>query len=227
MNSTMEKTDVQLKTDVLLELEYEPSVKVTDIGVLVHDGTVTLNGYATTYGEKWEARRAAERVAGVKAIADEIEVKLPQSLRRTDGEIATAAINQLDFSTIVPKNAIKVTVSEGWITLEGEVEWWYQKNAAGNLVHHLFGVKGISNMVSIVPKVTATKVETDIKSAFQRSALLDANKIEVKIDGNQVVLRGKVRNYDEREEAARVAWSAPGIFSVDNQIKVKWSVAHA
>jgi osmotically-inducible protein OsmY len=226
MTNIVERTDTELKTNVLSELKYEPSVKVTDIGVLVKDGTVTLNGYATSYDERWEAVRAVKRVAGVKAIADDIEVKFPDSFRRTDGDIATAVAHQIDCSTVIPKGTVKVTVREGWITLDGEVEWWYQKNIAEQVVQHLSGVKGVSNLISLAQpklKLTKTEVETAIKSAFKRNALLDAKKIEVETSGSDVVLRGKVRNYAEREEAERVAWSAPGVFSVDNQLTVNWS----
>lgn len=221
MNSTIEKTDAELKTDVLSELKYEPSVKITDIGVLVKDGTVTLNGYATSYVEKGEAVRAVKRIAGVKAIADDIEVNLPGSLHRTDGDIAAAA-SQIDWSTTIPLGTIDITVREGWITLEGEVEWWQQKIAAGNVVHYLSGVKGVSNLISLKPKLTTTEVEKAIESAFKRNALLDANKVHVETSGNEVILRGNVRNFTELEEAERVAWAAPGVFSVDNQITVKW-----
>jgi len=223
MKSNIKKTDTELKKDVLAELKYEPSVKVTDIGVLVNDGAVTLNGYASTYGEKWDAVRAAKRVAGVKAIADDIEVKLPDSPRRTDGDIAAAAANQIDWSTTIPTGTIEVAVREGWITLEGEVEWWYQKDAAENAVRYLAGVKGVSNLITIKPKVASAEVATAIKSAFERNALLDANKIQVETSGNKVVLRGKVRNHAERDEAERAAWGAPGVWSVDNKLKVAWS----
>jgi osmotically-inducible protein OsmY len=223
MKSNITKSDTELKKDVLAEFEYEPGVNVTDIGVLVKDGAVTLNGYATSYGEKWDAVRVAKRVAGVKAIADDIEVKLPGSQRRTDGDIAAAAAHQINWSTTIPSGTVEVTVREGWITLEGEVEWWYQKNAAENVVLHLAGVKGVSNLITIKPKLVPAEIETVIKSAFERNALLDAKKIQVETSGNKVVLRGKVRNHAEREEAERAAWAAPGVFSVDNQLKVEWS----
>lgn len=223
MKSNAEKTDTQLQADVLAELKYEPSVKVTDIGVLVKDGVVTLNGYATTFSEKWGAVRSAKRVAGVKAIADDIEVKLSNSLGRTDGEIAAAAANQIEWSWTVPTKSVQVTVREGWITLEGQVEWWYQKDAAESAVRHLSGVTGVSNSITIKPILTSAKVETDIKAAFERNALVDAKRIHAETSGNKVVLRGKVPNYAERDEAERVAWAAPGVFSVDNQLTVQWA----
>ena len=174
MQRTIEKTDTELQKDVMSELKYDPSVKVSDIGVLAKNGTVTLNGYATSYIEKWEAVHATKRVAGVKAIADDIEIQLPASYHRTDTDIAAAAINQIEWSTTIPNGTVQATVRNGWITLDGEVEWWYQKNAAGSLVKQMAGVKGVTNSISISPKVTKHEVETDIKAAFKRSAMLDA-----------------------------------------------------
>ena len=224
MKSDLKKTDLELKTDVLAELRYEPGVEVTDIGVLVKDGAVTLNGFVTSYGERWDAVRATKRVAGVIAIADDMEVKLPNSVRRTDGEIAATAANQINWSsTTIPPEGIQVTVREGRISLEGEVEWWYQKSSAETAVQHLAGVKGVTNLITIKPKLSPANIETDIQSAFKRNALFDAKKIEVEASGNKVILRGTVRNYGELEEAERVAWAAPGVYSVDNQIKVDCS----
>jgi osmotically-inducible protein OsmY len=217
-----QKSDTQLKTDVLAELQYEPSVKVTDIGVLVKNGTVTLNGYVASYGERWNALRATKRVAGVRAIADDIEVKLQDSTRRTDGDIATAAANQINWSsTTVPPEGIAVTVQEGRITLEGEVEWWYQKIGAEKAVQHLSGVKSVNNMITIKPKLAPVEIEKAIKSAFERNALLDASTVQVETSGNKVTLRGIVRSHTEREEAERVAWAAGGVCLVDNQIEVQ------
>ena len=230
MNNTIEKTDLELKDDVLAELKYEPIVKVTDIGVLVKNGTVTLNGYVSSYVEKLEAVQAVKRIAGVKAIADDIEIQLPASYHRTDGDIATAATNQINWATLIPPGTVRVTVREGLITLEGEVEGWFQKNVAANVVRHLLGVKGVSNRLSLTPPlkmnieptVKPVAVERAIKSAFKRSAVVDANKIRVETNGGNVELFGNVRNLAEREEAERAAWAAPGVFSVDNQLTVKW-----
>jgi osmotically-inducible protein OsmY len=223
MSTITIKSDTEIKNDVLSELRYEPRVKVTDIGVLVKDGTVTLNGFATSYGEKWDAVKAVKRIGGVKAIADDIEVKFPESLRRNDGDIATAAANQIEWSTTIPQGSVQVTVSEGRITLEGQVEWWYQKDAAEDGVRYLAGVNRVFNLITIKPKVTPAKIEAAIEAAFERSAVLDAKKIEIETSGNKVTLTGKVRNYTERDEAERVAWAAPGVYSVDNQLAVEWS----
>lgn len=222
MKTIEEKTDIDIQNDVLMELRYEPTVQVTDIGVLVKDGTVTLNGFATSYGEKIGAVRAAKRVTGVNGIADDIKVKLPNSWEREDGDIAAAASNQIDWSTAVPKGAVKVTVRNAWITLEGEVEWWYQKNDAETGVRHLIGVKGVTNLITIKPRLVVIDIKTAIEAAFERNATIDSDQVEVEVAGNRVTLSGKVRNYAERDEAERVAWAAPGVLSVDNEITVEW-----
>jgi len=225
MNTTMNKVvgDVDLKNDILSELKYEPGVKTSDIGVLVKDGTVTLNGFTSSYWEKANAVRAAKRVVGVNAIADDIQVKLPGSFNRTDGDIASAAAQQIKWSPTIPVDKVKVTVRDGWLTLEGEVEWWFEKNAAENAVHYLMGVKGVSNSISIKPKLSAIAIESDIHAAFKRSAMLDANEVAVSTSGNTVTLRGEVRTFAERDEVDRIAWAAPGVMLVVNELTVKWS----
>ena len=223
MRAAIEKTDTEIKTQVLSELKYEPNVKATDIGVLVKDGTVTLNGYATSYGEKWDAVRAAKRVAGVNGIADDIEVKLSDSYHRNDGDIAAAAANQINWTTSVPEGTVNVIVREGRVVLEGEVEWWFQKNDAEKAVQHLSGIKMVTNLINIKPKLMPVEVERDIKLAFERNALVDAKNIHVETSGNKVILRGNVRNWAERDEAERAAWASSGVSSVDDQLKVVWS----
>jgi osmotically-inducible protein OsmY len=225
MNTVTKPTinDADIKNSVLAELKYEPSVKSSDIGVLVHNGTVTLNGCATSYWEKLNAVRAAKRVAGVNGIADEIEVKLPSTVTHSDSDIASSASHQLKWSPSVPEDAIKVTVHDGWITLEGDVEWWYQKNAAENATEFLYGVKGVHNHIHIKPTLSANSIEKDIESAFKRSAVLDANEVAVSTSGSQVTLRGKVRTHGEKFEAERAAWAAPGVNSVKNELTVNWS----
>jgi len=223
MKTIAEKSDTELKNDVLAELTFEPGVNIADIGVLVKDGAVTLNGFTTNYGEKWNAVSATKRVAGVRAIADDIVVKLPDELLRTDGDIAAAAANQLGWFTSIPVGAVKITVRQGWITLEGELAWGYQKSDAQDKVQGLAGVKGVTNLIAVKSKLSAADVKDDIESAFKRSALLDAENITVETSAHKVTLHGKVRNHAERDEAERVAWSAAGVWSVDNQIDVKWS----
>jgi len=216
------KTDVQIKTDVLSELKYEPAVKVTDIGVLVKDGIVTLTGCTGSHGEKRHALQAAKRVAGVKGLADQITVKLAEPHRRSDADIAAAAVHQIEWSTTIPKGTTKITVHDGWITLEGEVEWWYQKNAAENVMHYMVGVNGIKNLITIKPFISATDVQQAISAAFARSAMLDAKKITVETAGSKVIISGMVANSAERDEAERVAWAAPGVISVVNNISLEW-----
>jgi len=222
MKTSVEKSDEELKIDVLAELEFDPSVKVSDIGVLVKHGTVTLNGYATSYGERFAAVRSAKRVAGVKGIADDIEVKLSDSSRRTDGDIAAAAVDQINRNSTIPKGIAQVTVRDGWITLQGEFEGWHEKNAVESAVQHLAGVKGVSNLITLKSTVASVDLESVIKAALERNVVLDADKIQVEASGSSVTLLGKVRNYTEREEAELTAWRATGVCSVDNQLEVEW-----
>ncbi len=222
MLNTIQKTDAQLKADVLSELEYEPSVKVTDIGVLVKDGTVALNGYATSYGEKIAAVRAVRRIAGVKGIADDIQVQLMGFEHHTDEDIAAAAAQHIEWNKILPKDRIVVTVSQGWITLTGAVEWQYQRDVAANIVAYLSGVKGVFNLIEIESQLTPMEIETAITAAFARNALLAVRKIQVETIDHKVKLRGNVKNFTEIEEAERVAWAAPGVAEVDNQLTTKW-----
>jgi osmotically-inducible protein OsmY len=233
MINTLNKTDTELKNDVFAELTYEPSIKVTDIGVLVKDGIVTLNGYVSSYVEKWSVVSAVKRVTGVRAIADEIEVKITDADRRTDEDIAAAARDLISWSTIIPRT-LQVIVREGWVSLEGEVEWWYQKDAAVNLVQQMVGIKGVSDSISVQQMVDIKEVshyisvepkaiEKDINLALKRSAIVDVDQIQVESSGNKVVLRGEVRSFVARDEAERIAWSEPGVCSVDNHLGVNWS----
>jgi len=222
LTTTKNKTDLELKTDVLAELTYEPTVKVTDVGVQVKEGVVTLTGHVSSYSEKWHAIESAKRVAGVRAIADEIRIHLPDSMRHTDGDIAGEAATHIAWSTSLPKGAVKVSVREGCITLTGELEWWYQKRAAEHAVQHLHGVKEVTNLITIKPTHPHGNIEAAITSAFERNAVLEARKIQVQSEESRVTLRGTVKSYAERDEAERTAWAAPGVYSVDNQIQVEW-----
>ncbi|WP_373543355.1 BON domain-containing protein, partial [Chamaesiphon sp.] len=163
---TLDKTDTELQDDVLSELSYEPSVNITDIVVLVKDGTVTLNGYATSYIEKWAAVNAVKRINGVQTIIDEIEVNIPDAYYRTDEDITAAVIDRIAWSTIIPSDVVEVIVDDGWVSLAGEVEWWYQQNAAVDLVQQMMGVTGVSNGISVQSKAVKMAIEQDINSAL-------------------------------------------------------------
>jgi osmotically-inducible protein OsmY len=213
-------TDLELKKKVEDELNWEPSVNAAEIGVAVKSGIVTLSGNISSYWQKFSAERAAARVSGVKAVVNELEVRLPTSSERTDEDIARAAVNHLNWAVSVPADRIKVTVSKGWISLAGTVEWNYQRVAAENAVRHLIGVKGVSNLIEVKPQVSKGEVKAAIEAALKRSAELDASRITVETDGDRVILRGTVRSWAERNEAERAAWKAPGVRMVDNRITV-------
>jgi osmotically-inducible protein OsmY len=214
------KSDSELKRDVQNELTWEPSVNEAHIGVTVKDGVVTLTGHTPSYAEKYGAERAAKRVYGVKAVADELDVKLPGSAKRTDEDIARACVNALAANYSVPDEKIKLVVNNGRVTLEGEVEWQYQSEAAMNTVRYLTGVTGVSNNIAIKARASSIDVKDKIKAAFHRSAEIDARRVDVEVQDGQVILHGSVRSWAEREEAQQAAWAAPGVSAVDNQIAV-------
>jgi osmotically-inducible protein OsmY len=222
MAIAIEKTDTDLKMDVLAQLKFEPSIKITEIGVLVKDGVVTLIGHASSYGEKLDAVSAAKRVAGVVAIADEIDITLPEFAMHSDSDIASAAANRIQWCTQVHPGTVHVTVRGGTIALEGTVEWAYQKHAAEAAVHNLAGVKAISNQIAILPTQTAEEIGTDLRAAIDRNALLDQCHLQVETSGSKVVLKGRVHHHAELEEVVRLAWAAPGVHTVENHVKVEW-----
>lgn len=213
-------TDHEIQQAVLRELEWEPQVSSTEIGVAVKEGIVTLSGYVDSYSKRYHAERAAKRVYGVKAVVNDLEVKLPSSLERTDEDIARSAVQSLASRITVPTDRIKVTVRNGWITLEGDVEWKFQREAAESAVRHLPGVKGVTNLVTIKPRISPTQIQTRIEEALRRIAEVDARRITVETEGSKVILRGTVRSWAEREEAVRAAWRAPGVTEVEDRITV-------
>ena len=214
------KNDVDLQRDVFDELKWEPAVHSTHIGVIVRDGVVTLEGVVDSYPEKWAAERAVKRVAGVKALAEELEVKLPGSGKQTDADIAEAAENAMKWDVLVPQDRIKVTVEKGFLTLEGQVDGEFQRSAAKRAVQYLTGVKGVANEITVKPNVAPTDVKAKIEAALKRNAILDAQQIQVEAEGGKVTLRGCVSSWMERDEAEAAAWAAPGVEKVKDLIAV-------
>jgi len=222
VTATGTRTDELIHRDVLAELKWEPRVRPNEIGVAVKDAVVTLTGWVDSYTKKWAAEEAAHRVRGVKAVANDIEVRLPGDAERTDADIAAAAVRALEWNAVVPSDQIDITVSKGWVTLKGEVEWQFQRDEAERVVRNLMGVKAVTNLIAVKPRLTPSGLKEKIEDALLRSAKTDAERITVEVQGNKVILRGTVRAFAEREEAERVAWSAPGVASVENRIAISY-----
>jgi len=214
------RSDTDVKRDVEDELRWDPDLDATDIAVTVKSGVVTLAGFTRSYSDKLEAEAAAKRVAGVLGIANDIEVRLPNLDQRPDPEIARDAIAAIKSRLPVVAEQIKVLVRNGWITLEGDVEWDYQRSAAESAVRRVKGLKGVTNTIQVKPRVPASEIKRKIEEAFRRSAEIDASRITVETNGGEVVLRGTVRSWAERQEAERAAWRAPGVTKVVNQIAI-------
>jgi osmotically-inducible protein OsmY len=210
--------DTDLRDRVERQLDWEPQITSTDIGVGADNGVVSLTGFVNNYAEKLSAERAALRTYGVSAVANEIQVK--PLFKKTDADIASAALDALQARVDVPDEKIKLTVKDGWITLEGNVDWYYQKNAAEFAVKYLSGVKGVTDSIKIKPQVSTIEIKDKIEDALKRNAELDARRISVQASDGKVTLRGNVRSWFEKDEAAGAAWAAPGVTQVSNQIAV-------
>ena len=214
------KTDSQIQADVIQELKWDASVNHEHIGVAVSDGIVTLSGMVPTYIERSAAEAAAQRVAGVKAVVEKIDVKLPESYARTDQDIAKAVLSAFSWHVQIPERSLKVSIEDGWVTIDGEVEWDYQKSAIDNAVRNLFGVKGVFNNIVIKPKIQPEEIKAKIEEALRRSAQQEAEQIEVDVRGSSVTLRGNVHSFADLKMAKGAAWSAPGVTTVIDNLRI-------
>jgi osmotically-inducible protein OsmY len=213
--------DKQLRQNVLEELDFEPSVDAAHIGVAVDDGVVTLTGHASSYAEKLAAERAVRQVKGVRAIAQEIEVRYPSDKKTADDEIAKRALSVLEWHAMIPQNAVEVTIQKGWVTLAGEVNWQYQRKSAEDAIRKLSGVIGVINNISLKPTVSVMDIKRKIEGALARYAHIEAEAIRVNVrDGNKVTIEGKVDSWDEREAVEDAAWSVAGVQSVDDRLTI-------
>ena len=214
------RTDEEIQRDILEELKWDTRVRPNEIGVAVKDGIVTLTGWVDSYLKKMAAEEAAHRVRGVKAVVNDIEVRLPSSAERTDEDLAKAALNALQWQAGVPADKIDVTVSHGWVTLKGEVEYGFQKREAERAVERLSGVRGVINLIRVKPGLSPTDLKQNIEQALIRNAEMDAKRITVEVQGSKVILYGTVRSYAEKKAAEEAAWAAPGVSEVENHIVI-------
>ena len=214
------RTDEEIRSEVIEEWKSDPRVQSNEIGVAVKDGVVTLTGWVDSYLKKMAAEEAAHRVPSVKAVANDIEVRLPGSAERTDADLARAVLNALQWEADIPAGKIDVTVSQGWVTLKGEVEYGFQKRLAARAVERHSGVKGVTNLIMVKPQVTPSDLKEKIEKALVRNAAMDARNIQLEVQGSKVILRGTVRSYAEKKEAEDTAWAAPAVTEVEDRIFV-------
>ena len=217
----MKKSDAHIRGDVEGELRWDPSIDDTRIGVTVNNGVVTLIGDVPNYSDRWAADDVVKRVRGVRAIANDIQVRIYPSSVRTDTDIAEAAANTLQWNVSLLNTQLKPIVKDGWITLGGQVSWGYQRKAAENAVRNLMGVKGVTNDIRVASNIKVGNVKEKIEDAFKRHAVLDAKDIEVKVANSTVILKGHVHSWQEREDASQAAWAAPGVTAVENHLAVQ------
>ncbi len=212
--------DLSLRQQIIDELEFEPSIDAAHIGVAVNDGIVTLTGNVKSYAEKVAAERCVQAIRGVRAIAQEIEVRFPEDKKTADEEIARRALDIIAWDTTIPDEKVKVKIHKGWVTLSGEVEWQYQKTAAENAVRKLTGVTGVTNLIMIRPRIDVSNIKSRIENALKRSAEVEADRIRVNVSGSKVILEGKVSAWHERGVAERAAWAAPGVTAVEDHLTI-------
>ena len=212
-------SDLSLRQTIIDELDFEPSVNAAHIGVAVDNGVATLSGHVSSYAEKLAAEKAVKRVKGVRAIAQEIEVRFPEDKKTADDEIALRAANILQWNSVVPPGRVKIKVQDGWVALNGEVDWQFQRSAAEKMVRRLSGVAGVLNSITLKPRVQPADVKRKIEDALTRNAAVEADKIRVRVfDGGKVALEGLVHDWQERDAVGRAAWSVPGVVRVEDHL---------